>query len=103
MSADISKFLSDINAIRVRQMAAARRGVDRFGEIVIGDSAELAPVDTGALKASATTLPAELHGTVVTKTIGHNVDYAAAVHEVLSSHHDQGQAKYLETAMRNNV
>ena len=108
MSADISKFLSDMTAIRDRQLAAARRGVDRFGEQVIGDSQELCPVSkglptSGSLKASGTTLPAEIHGTVITAVIGHNMSYAAAVHEVLTSHHPQGQAKFLEKAMRDNV
>ena len=34
------------------------------------------------------------------KTIGFNTNYAAAVHENLEAHHDVGEAKFLENAMR---
>ena len=34
------------------------------------------------------------------KTIGFNMEYAAAVHEILTNKHSNGQAKFLETAMR---
>jgi hypothetical protein len=102
-SADISKLLKGLREAKARGVAAAVRGLDVFGEHVIGDSQQLCPVDTGALKASGTTLPAEANGTKLSKTIGHNVNYAAAVHERLDQHHDQGQAKFLETAIRNNA
>ena len=100
MSADVSKFLADMAAIRERQIAAAVRGLDRFGEYVIGQSQRLTPVKHGDLKASGTTLPAEARGAKITKVIGHNEDYAAAVHERMDARHKSGQAKYLETAMR---
>ena len=99
---DISKFLGGLQKAGGQQLAAAVRGVDRFGEHVIGDAQELAPVLTGALKASGTTDPAVVRGSHVSKEIGFNTDYAAAVHEVLTAHHPQGQAKYLETAMRDD-
>ncbi len=102
MAADISKFIANMAAIRRRQLAAAKRGVDRFGEQVLGDSQQLTPVDTGSLQASATTLPAEAAGTKIRKVLGHNTDYAAAVHERLDQRHKVGQAKFLETAMLEN-
>lgn len=34
--------------------------------------------------------------------IGFNTEYAAAVHERLDLHHDQGQAKYFERAIRDD-
>ena len=102
-SADISSFLAGLGEARQRAEAAAVRAVDQFGEHVIGDSQQLCPKKTGALAASGTTEPAELVGGKVTKRIGHTVDYAAAVHERLDLHHDQGQAKFLETAVRRNA
>lgn len=36
-------------------------------------------------------------------TIGFNTNYAAAVHEILTNKHPQGQAKYLEAALRDGA
>jgi hypothetical protein len=38
----------------------------------------------------------------MTVRAGFNTNYAAAVHEVLTAHHEVGQAKFLETAVRRN-
>lgn len=100
---DITQVLKGLQEFDQRVMTAAVGGVDAFGEHVIGDGQELAPVDTGDLKASGTTLPAEVEGNNIRKTIGFNTDYAAAVHERLDVHHEEGEAKYLETALRNNA
>lgn len=100
---DITGILRGIGEAKRRAEAAALRSMDRFGEHVIGDSQQLCPVDTGALQGSGTTLPAELKGGKIEKTIGHNTNYAAAVHERLDQHHEKGQAKFLETAIRNNA
>lgn len=100
MPASISKFVSMLRGRHSAVADAAIHAVDEFGEQVIGDAQQLTPVDTGALQASGTTEPAELDGHVVKKEIGFNTDYAAAVHENLNAHHDVGQAKYLETAMK---
>lgn len=101
-SANIAKFLAGLKKSRERAVNAARRAVDLFGEHVIGDSQQLTPIDTGALAASATTLPAEVEGEAITKVIGHNTHYAAAVHERLDQRHKQGQAKFLATAIEKN-
>ena len=103
MPFDPSNFIRGLQAARERQIAAALRAVDQFGEHVIGDAQQLTPVDTGALQASGTTEPATIDGTLITKTIGFNTNYAAAVHENLTAHHDHGQAKYLSTAMEENA
>ena len=102
-STDISKFLAGLGEAKQRGIAAARRSVDRFAKRVIGDAQQLTPVDTGALAASGTTEPAKMSGGKITATIGFNTEYAAAVHERLDLNHVQGQAKYLETAVRNNT
>jgi len=104
--ANISKLLAGLGAAKKRAVEAARQGLDIAGEHVIGQSQQLTPVDTGALQASATTEPAEANGTKISKRLGHNTSYAAAVHERLTSSkgnpikHRIGQAKFLETAMR---
>jgi hypothetical protein len=102
-SADISKFLKGLQKAKAAKRRAVRRAVDVFGEHVIGDAQQLVPVYTGFLAASGTTLPAgETGRDRIEKVIGFNAGYAAAVHEVLTAHHEQGQAKFLETAVREN-
>lgn len=112
-SSDMSGMLEGLGAARQRGLAAATLGVDRFGAHVIGDSQTLAPNKTGALagggtigappEAVASVDMAHVEGGQIVKLIGHNTNYAAAVHERLDVHHTQGQAKYLETAVRNNA
>ena len=100
MPVDVSQFLKGLGDARAAQLAAARLAVERFGEQVIGDAQQLTPVKTGALQASGTTEPAIVDGESIQKTIGFNVDYAAAVHEKLNASHSIGQAKFLESAMK---
>lgn len=55
-----------------------------------------AEVDIKAFEAAI----ASLGGGTIEMLIGFNADYAAAVHERLDLHHDQGQAKFLEAAIQ---
>lgn len=100
MSFDISKFLGGLDGGGQRARAAAVRAVDRFGWHVWGRASKLAPVDTGWLKNSGMSDDAKLVGDHIEMVIGFNASYAAAVHERLDMHHKQGQAKFLEKAMR---
>jgi hypothetical protein len=100
MPVEIQNFLRGLKDAGQKQIAAAVRGVNVFGQHVIGDAQELAPVLTGALKASGTTQPAELKTGMVTKEIGFNTNYAAAVHERLNVNHSNGQSKFLEAEMK---
>jgi hypothetical protein len=99
-SLDIQKFLKGMGEARQRAESAATRAINKAAQHTIGQAQKLAPVDTGALKASGTALPAENQDGRITATIGFNTNYAAAVHERLDVHHDQGQAKYLEVPLR---
>jgi hypothetical protein len=102
-STDVRQFLKGLAQAEQRSKDAARKALDQFGEHVLGDAQQLTPVDTGALKASGYTEPVTVDaGGEMAKPIGFNTSYAAAVHERLDVHHDQGQAKFLETAIRNN-
>lgn len=101
---DFSEFFKNANEATARAVEAARHGLDVFGEHVIGDAQQLTPRDTGALQGSGTGgEPAKVEGSTISKEIGFNTEYAAAVHERLDVNHPQGQAKFLETAMRNNA
>jgi hypothetical protein len=103
MALDMSEFLKGLGEARTQMMDKAVVAVDQFAEHVLGDAQQLTPVATGALQASGTTSPAEVKSESITKQIGFNTDYAAAVHENMDAHHDVGQAQYLTTALRENA
>lgn len=99
-SSNIESFIEGMKEAREKAREAALRAIDKAAEHVLGQAQQLCPVDTGALQNSGTAEPAEFGPRGPTASIGFNTDYAAAVHERLSVHHPNGQAKYLETAMR---
>ncbi len=102
-SVEYDKFLAGLRAMLPRFVAAAERAVTLTAEEVLGDAQELAPVDTGDLKASGTRGPVEVNGANVSTWIGFNTDYALFVHENLTSHHDQGQAKFIEMPLHHHA
>src|SRR4051794_31506474 len=83
-----------------RGIDAAIAALDVGAEIVAGESREICPVSSpdpknpnytghsGFLRDSETSLPAEFGGGKITKVIGYNASYAAAVHEDLEAVHD---------------
>lgn len=98
---DVNEFLRGLEGpAQERAIEAGVRAVGQFGEHVLGVAQEDCPVETGTLQNSATSQPAKRIGDGIEKTIGFNTDYAAAVHERLDVHHSQGNAKYLENAMK---
>lgn len=99
---DLSQFLAGLAQAKTKVEAAARKALDQFGEVVIGEARKITPYLDGYLQASGTTEPVKGSGNDLTKLLGFNMYYAAAVHEILDNYHDDGQAKYLETAMKNN-
>ena len=103
MPMDTSQFTQGLTQAREIAQQAAVKAVSQFGNHLIGDAAEIAPVLTGALKASGTAEEAKLEGDTVEQRIGFNTDYAAIVHENLSARHDQGEAKYLSKAMQQDA
>lgn len=103
MSVDFSALIGDLDQRTTKVVKAAIRAVDDFGFVkVLGDAQQIAPIDTGFLKASATDEPAVLDGSEITKEIGFTADYAAAVHDNRTAHHDQGEAEFLATSLEEN-
>ena len=68
-------------------------------ETVKETSQALCPVATGALRESAVTA-AEVQSDVVTAAVGYTASYALAVHEKTEIRHTNGQAKFLEDAVK---
>lgn len=120
---DASDFIAGLEGeARRRMIQAAAKASVQFAEHVIGQAQMRCPVSpsnryvsgqrkekiknprftghSGNLKNSATVGEPVMTGNTLTIEMGFNADYAAAVHERLDQHHDQGEAKYLERAMR---
>lgn len=104
---DASNFLAGFDRADKLVVATAEAALVDFAAQVAGNSSELAPVETGFLKSSATWGAVQNSAEGIFVLVGHNAEYAAAVHERLvhhvsgkTIHHPQGQAKFLETALR---
>jgi hypothetical protein len=78
--------------------------IGRESERLMTMAKMLTPVDTGALRSSGRVegpINVSSHGaTFVLAYGGVALDYALRVHEDLQMHHDVGQAKFLETPVR---
>ncbi|MCC6424870.1 MAG: HK97 gp10 family phage protein [Phycisphaerales bacterium] len=101
-STDLSKFLASLQPggePHRLAMDAARRALNLYAQAALTNARQRAPIKTGDLRRSATALPTEGHNGQLTKTIGFNMSYAAAVHERLDLHHPEGEAKFLENAI----
>lgn len=73
---------------------SALKGTKKLAEVILGESQELVPVDTGILKQSAT-ISTDKNSQIV--TISYNTPYARKQHEDNTLNHPKGgQAKYLE-------
>lgn len=102
MSAKVSikEFQRGLRQAGEKGRRAAYKAMLRAAEHTLGDAQQLAPIDTGDLKASDQVGRAS--GVDLKVEIGFNTDYAAIVHEDLAARHPNGgEAKYLEKAIRN--
>lgn len=94
---DLSEFRKNLKALRDRDVEAAPKMVRDVGHALISSAQGRVPIETGFLKASG--ILAET-GKPLGVEIGFNATYAAAVHERLEPKHPQGEAKYLEKAIK---
>lgn len=97
LTIDLSHFKRQLQAVRRRNASEAPRMIIEVGNAIISAGAGYAPIDEGHLKASGKLEPTD---NPLLVEIGFSMEYAAAVHERLDLHHEQGQAKYFERAIR---
>lgn len=75
-------------------------------EIEMTEAKRRTPVDTGALRASGTVQPPNAQGARIAVTMGFGgaaAPYAVVVHENLEAFHRVGQAKFLESTLRESA
>ena len=92
-------------AATLRQIAAkypnvVARALYREAQIEMTESKRRVPVDTGRLRASGFVDEPVIRGTNISVMLAYGTDYAVAVHENLSAYHKIGQAKYLESVLK---
>ena len=95
---DLQKALLKSGVVAAAALAA---GMTQHMEGVIGIAKERTPVDTDTLRPSGLVLPANIGATKVEVVAGFGgaaSDYAVRVHEDMQAFHDDGQAKFLESA-----
>lgn len=94
------KFLaSSLQVIRNAIPREFRKALVAIGERKLAQAQALVPVDTGDLKSTGT-FSVRAGAQQVMLAVGFGgprAPYAAKVHEDLEAHHDDGQAKFLET------
>ena len=91
------RFLRETPGIVTKDVEAA---LFQEGENIMGVSVNRTPVDQGPLRASAHVKKPVTKGGATTVTLAYGTDYAVYVHEILTSVHPSGQAKYLESAVK---
>lgn len=100
------KFKSHKRTVNRSLARGVRSGLTEAGMVWHGDAVRITPVDTGQLRQSLTweltgvgSFMESASGRV---RLGSNLEYAPAVHENLDAHHPVGQAKFIETPLREN-
>ena len=94
----LDRVLRNLNREIVGIQNRARAGLREAALVVRKRSQELTPVDTGHLKASAYTEAYNMPEGPAAE-IGYTAGYAVFVHEI-EKHHNVGQWKFLETALK---
>lgn len=96
----VDEALQDLQKLARKKPEEFKRGVVKFALLVQREAQRRTPVDTGALRNSATTRiqPDTAHGFEV--WVSFMVLYSIYVHEDLYAHHNVGEAKFLENAVR---
>lgn len=92
--------MNDTTELRRRLRVAMVRGVTNIGEDALGEAQRRAPVDEGTLRGSGEVEIVE-GPNEVTAVVSFNTVYAARQHEELDWDHPKGgQAKYLESVVK---
>lgn len=94
---DASEMIRRLRSVPGLVRAAAADGLRAGGEVVLQESDERVPLETGALRSSG---KVSVDRAGLKAAISYDTPYAVLVHEVMDNAHDAGRsAKFLETAL----
>ena len=94
---EFDRWLEQTPGIVTKDVAAA---LFQEGENIMAVSKRRTPVDTGNLRSSGHVKPPKTKGGETEVMLAYGTDYAIYVHEILTATHPSGQAKYLESAVK---
>lgn len=95
----VGEFQAALRKLMKKHPERLGRGLKEAGLYLQRESQKLTPVDTGDLRRSAFTR-AKGKGRNVQVEVGFGQSYAIFVHEMVENNHPVGQAKFLETPLR---
>jgi len=98
----VDTVLSNLNKEILKIHGRTAVGMRAAAEKIKGNSMALTPVDTSALRASHF-VNVDTSPTGIVATVGATQFYAIFVHENLEARHPVGQAKFLETAIKEAI
>lgn len=96
------KVLANLNKEIRRIKGKTRVGMKASLDLIKGRSQALTPVDTTNLRAGQFTDVEETKNGII-GVVGAQAAYAIFVHEILENKHEVGQAKFLETAVKQST
>lgn len=100
----IRELANALRRTRAEMRAAIKAGVSMAGEQIRTESMRRVPVDLGVLRASHYVTEPEERGGIVSVVVGCGggpaEPYAIVQHERLDFHHNEGEAKFLENAVK---
>lgn len=94
----IDKAVKEIQKRAARVKSFTPEAMRDIGQDLLGKSVRRAPLDIGDLRGSGFS---EVDGT--TTTVGFTEVYALRQHEELNYRHQDGEAKYLENPLKENI
>jgi hypothetical protein len=96
---DTFQFKANLDKISKNVEKELEKALSVASLVVMRQSMENCPVDTGFLRASAFRTDVQKDPSKMRVHVGHNAYYATYVHEIMHYHHPVGMAKFLERAI----
>jgi hypothetical protein len=98
----VANVVKNLERAVARLQKAAVASLKAEAAAILDQAKSRTPVETGALRASGHVDKPKIDGRKISVQVafgGPSAPYGHIVHEDLAAHHDNGQAKFLETAL----
>jgi len=94
------KFKANLDMIsKVNFPILYKSALKDVSDLTLEDSLDMTPLDTGFLRSSASAEILEVSPSGGSAEVGYTAPYSIPVHEITTSHHPIGTAKFLEKAL----
>jgi hypothetical protein len=102
----VAEMTGKLRAIAAKFPDDVSKALYQEAQIEMTESKRRVPVDTGTLRASGFVMEPQRSGRNISVTMAYGgaaEQYAVIVHEDLEAHHPNGQAKYLESVIKESA